>query len=78
MKDFNDLHYFLGIEVVCSCSDLFLMQQKHNIDLLHKFQLQTTKPIRTTSATQATLSLHDGELGANPSYYRSMVGSYSI
>ena len=71
MKDLGNLHYFLGIQVVRSPSGLFLAQHKYVVDLLHKFQLHTYKPLRTPFAAQTTLSLSDGE----PSLYRSMVGA---
>ena len=51
MKDLGDLHYFLGLRVVRSFFGIFLVQQKYVHNLLHKFQLQTTIPIKTPSTT---------------------------
>lgn len=74
MKDPVNLHYFLGIQVVRSSSGILLMQQSCILDLFHKFQLQTIKPVRTPTA-RTTLSLHDGDLLADPPQYRSIVGA---
>lgn len=73
MKDLGDLHYFLGIQVVRSSSDLFLSLDKYILDLLCKFQLRTVKLGKAPSAAGATLSLHDDELLTDRSQYRSMV-----
>jgi len=43
MKDIHDLHYRLGLCVVCSPFSLILMHQKYILDLLHKSQLQTAR-----------------------------------
>ena len=74
-KDLGDLYYFLGIQVVCSPLGLLLTQQNYVADLLHKFQLQTCKLVRTPFVAWTTLSLSDGELLADPSLYKSMVGA---
>jgi len=47
IKDLGDLHYFLSIQVVRSSSGILHTQQKYVLDLLHKFQLQTIKPVWT-------------------------------
>lgn len=75
MKDLGDLHYFLGIQVVRLPSGLLLSQHKYVLDLLRKFHLHTVKPVRTPIASRVTLSLLDGELLADPTDYRSMVGA---
>jgi len=41
MKDLWDLHYFLGVQVECTSSRLFLSQHKYVPDLLRKFHLLT-------------------------------------
>ena len=42
MKDLGDLHYFLGLQVTCTPTGIFLSQQKYAADLLRKFHLHTT------------------------------------
>ncbi|CAH9141036.1 unnamed protein product [Cuscuta epithymum] len=73
--DLGDLHFFLGVQAVRVPSDLFLSQQKYVSDLLTRFHLHTLKPVRTPLATRTKLSLTDGDLLADPSEYRSMVGA---
>ena len=50
LKGLDDLHYFLGIEVLHSSSSLFLLQRKYVLDLLCKFQLHTIELVKTYSA----------------------------
>ena len=38
----GDLHYFLGLQVTCTPTGIFLSHQKYAADLLHKFHLHTT------------------------------------
>ncbi|XP_015162050.1 uncharacterized mitochondrial protein AtMg00810-like [Solanum tuberosum] len=75
MKDLGDLHYFLGVQAVCSSHGLHLSQQKYISDLLLKFHIHTCKPVRTPIAFHSSVSLMDGELLSDPSEYRNMVGA---
>ncbi|CAH9077043.1 unnamed protein product [Cuscuta europaea] len=74
MMDLGNLHYFLGLEAVRSPKGLFLSQHKYVPDLITSFHLHTAKPIRTPLASRTTLSFSDGELVADFTEYRSMVG----
>ena len=72
IKDLGDLHYFLGIQVVCIFAGFFF----HNInvsDLLRKFHFYTVKSVRTPYVHQIRFSLIDGELLTDPTKYRCMV-----
>ncbi|CAH9146417.1 unnamed protein product [Cuscuta epithymum] len=75
MKDLGDLHYFLGVQAVRNSKGVFLSQQKYVSDLLLRFHLHTLKSVRTPVATRTSLSLTDGELLADATEYRSMVGA---
>ncbi|CAH9140808.1 unnamed protein product [Cuscuta epithymum] len=75
MKDLGDLHFFLGIQTVRTPTGIFLSQQKYISDLLRRFHLHTVTPVRTPLPTRTTLSLTDGELLADGTEYRSMVGA---
>ncbi|XP_015165149.1 uncharacterized mitochondrial protein AtMg00810-like [Solanum tuberosum] len=74
MKDLGELHYFLGVQVVCSSDSLHLSQQKYISDFLLKFHMHTCKPVGTPLASRTTICLVDGELLPEPSEYMSMVG----
>ncbi|CAH9134340.1 unnamed protein product [Cuscuta epithymum] len=54
---------------------LFLSQHKYVSDLLSRFHLHTHKSVRTPLATRTSLSPTDGELFADATEYRSMVGT---
>lgn len=73
MKDLGDLHYFLGVQTIRTPKCLFLSQKMCVVDLLHKFHLHTLKPVKTPLVARNTLSLLDGELLTDLTYYRSMV-----
>ena len=75
MKDLENLHYLLGIEVVRSSSGLFLLQKKYVHHIFHKFHLRYLKLVSTPSVVQTTLSVCDGELLVDPSEYCSMIGA---
>ncbi|XP_021727210.1 uncharacterized protein LOC110694344 [Chenopodium quinoa] len=61
--------------VMRSSRGLFLSQHKYTTDLTCKFHLHTAKLVCTPLPFRTTLSLTDGELLADPSEYRSMVGA---
>lgn len=56
-----------AIQVVRSSSGLSLSQHKYVTDLLRKFNLHTTKPVRTSLPTHTTLSHTDDTLLSDPS-----------
>jgi len=70
MKDLSDRHYFLGLQVVRTSFSVFLSQHKYISDLLRKFHFHTLKSMRAPCVSKTTLSLTDGELLTDPSYYR--------
>jgi len=75
MKDVGDLHYFPGVWVVRTFAGLFLFQHKYVTDLLRKFHFHTLKSVHTPCVSRTTLSLTDGELLTDPTYYCCMVGA---
>ena len=54
---------------------LFLSENKYVFDLFRKIHLHTVKPVHIPVISRVTLSLLDGELLADPTNYRSMVGA---
>lgn len=77
MKDLGDLHYFLGMEVTKSNSrnNLLLTQRKYTLQLLEKTTMLECNPSSTPVESGPRVSIHTGELLANPSDYRSIVGA---
>jgi hypothetical protein len=47
MKDIGLMHYFLGLEVWQSPSEVFLGQGKYAVEILKRFQMMDCKPMAT-------------------------------
>nr|XP_023925786.1 uncharacterized protein LOC112037207 [Quercus suber] len=47
LKDLGALSYFLGIQILPSRFGLTLCQSKYASDVLHRFQMENSKPIKT-------------------------------
>jgi hypothetical protein len=77
LKDFGDMHYFLGIEVNKINDGILLSQSKYAMDILKRAGTTTSKPVNTPLFTSEKLSAQDGE-GLGPvdsTSYQSLVGS---
>ena len=59
MTDLGVMKYFLGIEVMWSCSRIFICQQKYAMDMLKKFKMQDYKLVSTPMTTSEKLSKDD-------------------
>ncbi|KAL6318455.1 hypothetical protein AAG906_041222 [Vitis piasezkii] len=75
MTDLGVMKYFLGMEVMQSCSRIFICQQKYAMDMLKKFKMQDCKPMSTPMTTNEKLSKDDGSKKINEGLYRSLIGS---
>ena len=45
MKDLGDLHYFLGIEVICAPEGILINQRHYVLNMLFKFNMTDCKSI---------------------------------
>ncbi|RVW14006.1 Retrovirus-related Pol polyprotein from transposon RE1 [Vitis vinifera] len=75
LRDLGPLSYFLGIQAQQQGSVLDLNQQKYIADLLHRTQMEASKPAPTLGSLGRTLSQFDGVHLPNPSEYRRIVGA---
>ena len=75
MKDFVQLHHFLGVTVEPRPSGLFLHQRKYALDILERAGMTDCKPCSTLVDTQAKLSADLGDPVADPTGYRSLAGA---
>lgn len=75
IKGLNPLHYFLGIELHCTNSSLFLSQTKYITDLLVGTNMHASKSVSTPMAVSDSLNAFDGNSINDPSYFHSIVGS---
>ena len=75
LKDPNNLHYFLGIEVTRTKSGLHMIQKKYIVDLLTKLHMLDAKPVSTPQAATPKLLLISGNALDDPKEYRMVIGS---
>lgn len=74
IKDMGKLTYFLGLEVTCTPTDLFLDQAKYAHDILQCAQLEDSKLVSTPLAAGCQLSA-EGQRFDDPTLYHSLVGA---
>jgi histone deacetylase 1/2 len=79
IKDLEELHYFLGIEVSKVRDGIILTQEKYANDVLERVGMTKCKPINSALSTSEKLSCFEGTtLGPkDATNYRSVVGRYS-
>jgi hypothetical protein len=79
LKDFRDLHYFLGIEVTKIKDGILLTQQKYATELLQRAGMIGCKLVSTPLSTSEKLSAYTGDLlgPIDATNYRSIVGGCS-
>ena len=75
LKDLGALSYFLGIQIMPTRFGLTLCQSKYASDVLHRFNMENSKPTKTPCCPHVRLTLFDGSVLRDPSEYRSMVGA---
>ncbi|RVX06418.1 Retrovirus-related Pol polyprotein from transposon RE1 [Vitis vinifera] len=75
MKDLGSLTYFLGLEVHHSPSGISLNQHKYASDLVATAGLQGATSVDTPMELNVKLRKEEGDLLADPSLYRKLVGS---
>jgi histone deacetylase 1/2 len=77
LKDLDDLHYFLGIEVKRKDGGLVLTQERYAADILKRSGMDKCKSIDTPMSSSEKLSIESGnKLGPEDSTkYRSVVGA---
>lgn len=75
VKDMGVVSYFLGIDVQRTRDGFFLSQARYVDDLLEHAGMQNCKPIATPAETKQKASTTEGQLIADPTFYRSMAGA---
>jgi hypothetical protein len=71
----GELSFFLGLQVKQTKDGTFICQSKYVTDLLKRFDIDNSKPIKTPMATNAHLDLDEGGKLVDLKFYRSMIGS---
>ena len=75
MNDLGDLHYFLGLEVHRTPTNLRLMKTKYLMSILKSASMLDCKPQSTLVVSRRKLSMSDGLLLSYPHEYRRLVGA---
>ncbi|KAI9180920.1 hypothetical protein LWI28_009443 [Acer negundo] len=75
LKDFGDVSFFRGVEVVPYKHGILLSQKRYIMDLLTCTNMTGAKPVQTPLPTSPPLSLHSGTSLGDPTTYRNAVSS---
>jgi hypothetical protein len=75
MKDLGQLTYFLGLEVQFQQKGIFVNQHKYTQDLIQLAGLANATAVDTPMEVNVKLRRDEGELLADPTLYRKLVGS---
>jgi hypothetical protein len=75
MSMINELSFFLGLQVKQIKDGTFIFQSKYVNDLLKRFGMDNSKPIKTPTAINAHVDLDEGGKSVDLKLYRSMIGS---
>ncbi|XP_068338942.1 uncharacterized protein [Pyrus communis] len=76
LKDMGRLTYFLGLQIhYNSDGSLLVTQSKYAKELLKKAGMKTCKSTSTSSKRHSPLLVHEGNLLADHTHYRSLVGA---
>ena len=66
LKDIGPLSYFLGIQISHTKDGITLTQTKYASDVLHRFNMENSKPVKTPCCSSSCLVPHSGILLSNP------------
>jgi hypothetical protein len=75
MSMMGELKFFLGFQIKQVKDGTFTSQKKYTHDMLKKFDMVNTKPIKTPMPTNGYLDLNDKRKAMDTKVYHSMVGS---
>ncbi|KAL6319473.1 hypothetical protein AAG906_014148 [Vitis piasezkii] len=75
LKELNDLHYFLGVEVIPVQQGLYLSYNRYVHDLLTRLKMVGAKGVQTPMYVSANLMLDDGSTNCDAIEYRRTIGS---
>src|SRR5574344_1714685 len=75
MSMIGELSFFLGLQIKQIKEGTFVCQSKYIKDILKKFDMKDSKPIKTPMDTNGHLDLDEGGKAVDIKLYRSMIGS---
>ena len=71
----GELTFFLGLQIKQISNDIFLSQTKYALDLLKRFNMDSSKAINTLMSTSTKLEIDESGESFDQKAYRSMIGS---
>nr|GEX27247.1 hypothetical protein [Tanacetum cinerariifolium] len=75
MSMMEELKFFLGIQIKQVEDEIFFNQSKYIKEMLKKFELEDSKPTKTSMSTKIKLTKDDEADSVDSSKYRGMIGS---
>jgi len=75
MKDLGELHYFLGIEVIQSHKEIWLLQRQYALNKLFEYGMTSCKPILIVLEQNVKLNADEGDVVEDTIMYRHILGS---
>lgn len=75
MTDLGEMKYFLGVEVVQPQEGIFITQKRYAEELLRKFNLQESNPVKNPIVPGTELSKQGEGAAADEYTYRQLIGS---
>ncbi|KAI4312864.1 hypothetical protein MLD38_037654 [Melastoma candidum] len=75
MSMVGELTFFLGLQIRQTSKGTFIHQEKYTKQLLKKYELTNSKHLSTPMSTNAIVEQDESGKDADPSLYRSMIGS---
>ena len=75
MSMMGELNFFLGLQIKQLEDGIFFNQSKYIRDMLRKFGLEDSKPIKTPMSTETKLVKYEESESVDNTKYRGMIGS---
>ena len=75
MSLMGELTFFLGLQIKQLRNDIFISQTKYALDLLKRFNMESSKAINTPMSTSTKLEVDESGESFDQKTYRGMIGS---
>ncbi|XP_014490568.1 uncharacterized protein LOC106753285 [Vigna radiata var. radiata] len=75
MTDLGKMRYFLGVEVIQSNARIFICQRRYALEVLAKFNMVDSNPVRNPIVPGTMLSKDDNGVAVDATKFRKVIGS---
>ncbi|GJT53719.1 retrovirus-related pol polyprotein from transposon TNT 1-94 [Tanacetum coccineum] len=76
MSMMGELNFFLGLQIKQMEDGIFFNQSKYNKEMLKKFGLEESKPLKTPMSSDTKLTKDEECKSVDSTKYRGMIGDY--